>query len=65
MISKREAQCLYYMSQGKSVKQISKILNISNRTVESHISNIKVKTGINSKNIILDFYYSTIQGWIF
>lgn len=40
----RELECCYYRMNGYSYKTIAKILNLSARTVESHINNIKQKT---------------------
>ena len=48
LISKREVQCLLYLTQGLSAKQIAKKLLISPRTVEQHIANIKTKTSCHS-----------------
>lgn len=42
-LSKREIECLNYLSNGKSAKEIGSLLNISNRTVEAHIYKIKHK----------------------
>lgn len=42
-ISKRELQCLYYLTKGFSLKQIAHVLKISPRTVEHHINSTKSK----------------------
>ncbi len=42
--SKREAECLQQLFYGKTAKMIAQILQISHRTVESHIEKIKLKT---------------------
>jgi len=39
----RESECLFFLLRGKSAKQIGKRLDISPRTVESYIENIKMK----------------------
>lgn len=65
VITKREAQCIYYLCQGKTMKEIAYVLNINWRTVETHINNIKLKTHMNSKNGIVDNFYPTIRNWIF
>lgn len=39
----REIQALYYSVQGKSAKQIGKILNLSPRTIECYLDKIKKK----------------------
>ena len=42
-LTKREWECLSFLCKGKSVKQISRNLNLSTRTVESYLQNCKVK----------------------
>lgn len=41
----REFQCLDYLSQGKTINEISVILSITLRTAKAHIGNIKNKLG--------------------
>ncbi len=55
-ISCRENECLLYLSKGQSFKEIASNLNISSRTVESHLSNIKNKLNCYSKSQIIDLY---------
>lgn len=45
-LTKREIECLYYLSIGKTAYEISLILSISKRTVETHVQNIKNKLAI-------------------
>lgn len=52
-LTKKEFFCLHLISKGLSFKEIARILNISPRTVESHINSIKLKTDANFKNDIL------------
>jgi len=42
-LTKREFQCINYLIRGKTAEEISVILNISKRTAETHIKNIKEK----------------------
>ncbi len=42
-VSKRQAEIVFYMVQGKTSKQIGELLYISSRTVEKHITNIKTQ----------------------
>lgn len=49
-IGKREAECLYYLSLGKTSKEIGNCLEISARTVECYINSLKEKTNIHSKS---------------
>ena len=42
-LSEREKECLFLASQGRTTKEIARILNISPYTVETHSKNIKEK----------------------
>lgn len=44
----REAECLQWMSQGKTGVEIAKIIGISARTVRYHLHNVKRKLGVAS-----------------
>ncbi|MCG3266371.1 response regulator transcription factor [Yoonia sp. I 8.24] len=47
-LTSREQTILLELAQGKSNKEVARILNISVRTVETHRNNIKSKLGISS-----------------
>lgn len=49
----KEAQCLKYLSLGYDLKGVAKMMNISSRTVEFHLNNIKAKTGVNAVSRLL------------
>jgi DNA-binding CsgD family transcriptional regulator len=57
-LTSRESECLRLMVKNKTCKEISNILNISTRTVELHVANIKQKLGINYKNQLLEIYFN-------
>ncbi len=42
-LSHREQECVSFISRGMTAKQIGKALNISNRTVETYLENVKRK----------------------
>lgn len=48
-ITDRESECLDHLVTGKTAKETAKIMDISPRTVEFHINNIKEKMGVKSK----------------
>ncbi|MBY0282059.1 MAG: LuxR C-terminal-related transcriptional regulator [Alphaproteobacteria bacterium] len=54
--SAREAECMHYLSCGKTVKEIGNLLGLSPRTVESHIVKVKNKIGCNSKSQIIKLF---------
>ncbi|MBY0545329.1 MAG: helix-turn-helix transcriptional regulator, partial [Gammaproteobacteria bacterium] len=42
-LTKREIECIKWSIHGKSAEEIAVIVNISRRTVETHLENIKIK----------------------
>lgn len=44
-LTHREFECLHWLSMAKTIDQIAILLNITPRTVNAHIANIKDKTG--------------------
>jgi hypothetical protein len=48
MLTPREKECLYWLFYGKTMPEIALILNISKRTVEKFITNIKEKFDCNT-----------------
>ncbi len=55
-LTKRETECFNLLIHNKTAKEIAHHLNISTRTVELHISNIKQKLGVNYKSQLLNLY---------
>jgi DNA-binding CsgD family transcriptional regulator len=52
-LSQRETEVMHYIARGKSAKQTAKVLEISPRTVEQHLENIKIKVGVSSKSDLI------------
>lgn len=48
-LSRRERECMYYAALGHTAKEISEILAIGKRTVESHIARAKCKLNLKYK----------------
>ena len=55
-LSTREVECLNLIARGHSVKQVASELLISPRTAESHINNIKLKTGTYFRTDLVKLY---------
>lgn len=54
VVSKREFECANRLVDGLSAKEIAKLMNISHRTVEKYIENLKYKLNCrNQKKLIL------------
>ncbi len=49
ILTKREHQIFNLLIQNKTTKEISEILNISEKTTRNHISNVIQKIGVNSR----------------
>jgi DNA-binding CsgD family transcriptional regulator len=53
-LSPRQSECLFLLLRGKSSKQIGKALDISHRTVETHINNIKDQFNCYTKSELIE-----------
>jgi DNA-binding CsgD family transcriptional regulator len=53
-LSKRETECLRLTIKGCTAKKIARIINISYRTVEEYLTNIKIKVGASSKSELIE-----------
>ncbi len=53
-LTQRESECLYYILRGKTTKMIGRILNISPKTVDKYISNLKALFNVNYKSELID-----------
>ena len=49
IITKREKEIFQLLIENKSTKEISAILNISEKTVRNHISNVMQKLGVKGR----------------
>lgn len=47
--TQREAECMVLLLQGKTVNRIADLLNLSPRTVEFYLKNMKTKLGCRTK----------------
>ncbi len=52
-LTKKELNCIDYLLLGKTANEIAKILNLSPRTVEGHLNNLKNKLGCYSKSELI------------
>lgn len=61
-LSIREMEVLFFTLRGKSAKVIARCLNISMRTAEAHLHNIKLKFGCHNKQQLIDC--ATSEGYV-
>lgn len=57
-ISVREKQCIDLLLAGYSMKVSANILNISYRTIEYYLSNVRLKLNCPNKCSIVKFFYN-------
>ena len=62
-LTRRQAACLTYISMGKTIKQISNILDCSSRTIEDHINLLKRKLGVYSTAELIDCFWRNPIRW--
>jgi DNA-binding CsgD family transcriptional regulator len=60
-LSRRELECFNYMGRGYTIKATAKQLNLSPRTVEQYLRNIKMKVRRHSKTQLVELYWSLPQ----
>ncbi len=48
-LTSRETEVLYWLSQGKSNRDIAEILGMSTRTVDKHLEHVYIKVGVESR----------------
>lgn len=63
-LTPRELQCLAPLSTGKTAKEIARILNIGPRTVETHINNIRLKTGCQNKSELVIWFEDIFKNYL-
>ena len=56
LVSRKEFECLFYLAQGKTMKETARFMNVSFRTIEFHLNNLKRKTNFHKKSQLIDFF---------
>jgi len=49
MLTKREREIFEFLTQNMTTKEIATTLNISEKTVRNHVSNVMQKLGVSSR----------------
>lgn len=55
-ITLKELQCLSYFTAHKSAKEIARIMDVSPRTIEKHLDNIRLKTGLHTRQELIHWF---------
>lgn len=58
IFTEKEIECACHLLLGKTAYEISVVMNISKRTVEKHIENMKDKVGVEKKSSLIAALYS-------
>lgn len=58
-LTRQQFSCIKYLAQGRSAKEIGNRLNVSNRTIEGYLEQLKTKIDAYNKSQLIDFYYAT------
>lgn len=53
-LSQRQSECLFLLLRGKTAKDIAKALNLSPRTVEAYIEQLKYKLSCTTKQDLIE-----------
>lgn len=53
--TQRQEECLYYLSEHYTIKEIAQLLELSPRSVETYVQTVKNKIGVSSKSDLLKF----------
>lgn len=56
-VSSREYQCLSLLAHGEKIKEIARSINLSARTVESHLVNLKHKLDLDTLSQAIEIYW--------
>jgi len=59
-LSKREGECLIHLVNGLTMKKMASLMDVSIRTIETHINNIKIKTKCYNKSEIIQLANKTL-----
>lgn len=62
-LTAKQAECLTHLAMGKTIKQISNMLECSSRTIEDHIHLLKRKLGVYSTVGLIDCFWRNPIKW--
>ena len=63
-LSLRELECLSHLTTGKTAKEIAREMGLSPRTVDSHIMNLRNKTGCFTKRELTDWFLDKFKPFL-
>jgi len=60
-LTPREIDCMFFLIRGKTTKEIARFLNLSIKTIDRHLENMRVKLGCRNRNEII--YLAFQNSW--
>lgn len=54
-LTRRESECLFYLARGYSSREIGEMLDLSSRTIESYLNNVKAKLSCTRRSELCSF----------
>lgn len=64
LITLKQALCLQGLCEGKSSKELAKMLQLSPRTIEKHVENLKFILDVQHKNEMMMIYKASRDYWL-
>lgn len=62
-LTAKQAECLTYLSMGKTFKQIANLMDCSVRTIESHVALLKKKLNLYTTAALIDCFWKNPIKW--
>ncbi len=59
VLTKRETECLGYLSHGKNRKEIASLIGLSPRTVDTHLEKARNKLGCFTNSELIDIWWKS------
>jgi DNA-binding CsgD family transcriptional regulator len=60
-LSPREVECMVHLSESKSTKEIASLMDLSPRTIETHVENVKRKLGCDRRSKLIETFSESFR----
>ena len=54
-LTDQQLECLFHLVKGKTIKKIAVAMNLSHRTVEHYLENVKAKLGCKTREDLIEY----------
>lgn len=62
-LTKRELECLFYLSRGYTIKEVAKTLELSPKTVDQYMERIRLRLNLSLRSELVKFYFTHFEGF--